>query len=316
MKCNEQVLSFIVEWFDPHPQIVKKYVLKLHCHLNEVEMRDIQTKRTFLSKTKLPPALDRSDFFIGAKILLLSRDLQVVEYADMATRTMLESVDERTICIVSPTRYEQLGDVISLIEKAGFTLVELISTCLGDVNDAYAAADLLRMDTDELYRPEPLVIMSFRGSNSIVAVHKLIQSSTFADRGLCCANSPEEVMAYTNFFSPEQQSQTTTATLEVCTCCVIKPHAVRSRLVGALVKEIITRGFVISSIATFRLDRAAAAEFLEVYGDIVPEYKEMVDELCSGSLVAMEIRHMESVDYSTGQEEVLRPFVHMLDPGM
>jgi len=26
MECNERVLSFIAEWFDPHPQIVKKCV--------------------------------------------------------------------------------------------------------------------------------------------------------------------------------------------------------------------------------------------------------------------------------------------------
>ena len=120
MECIEQTLSFIVEWFDPHPQICKKYVLKLHCDTNDVEMRDIQTKRTFLSKTKLPSSLDKSDFFVGAIILLLSRDLKVIDYAYGATRTQLESVNERTVCVLSPSLYDQLRNVVSLIENDGF----------------------------------------------------------------------------------------------------------------------------------------------------------------------------------------------------
>ena len=32
------------------------------------------------------------------------------------------------------------------------------------------------------------------------------------------------------------------------------------------------------------------AEFLEVYDGVVPEYSEMVDEMCSGSVVALEVR--------------------------
>ena len=40
----------------------------------------------------------------------------------------------------------------------------------------------------------------------------------------------------------------------------------------------------------FNLERAAAAEFLEVYDGVVPEYPQMVDELCSCSLLALELR--------------------------
>jgi len=304
MECNERVLSFVAEWFDPHPQIVKQYLLKYHCSTNEVEMKDIQTKRIFLRKTKLPPSLKESDFFIGAKILLLSRDLEVIEYADGITRTLLESVGESTVCVLSPALYESLGDVISLAERAGFTLIDLKSTRLADAEDAYAAADLLRTDPDELSRPGPLVVMSFRGSNSVAAVHDLVGSSSFAGRGLSCPSNPDEAMAYTNFFAAGRRSRTT-ATLEECTCCVIKPHAVRERIVGAILREIVSRGFVISAVSTYRLERAAAAEFLEVYGDVVPEYREMVDEMCSGLVVALEVRLLES---GGGQGEVVEAF--------
>ena len=126
-------------------------------------MKDVQTKRIFLKKTKIPPSLKESDFFLGANILLLSRDLKLIEYADSVTRKLLEDVDERTVCVLPPGLYELLGDVVMMIEKAGFTLEDLKSTCFGDVNDVEAAAELLNVDPRELIRPEPMVAMSFRG---------------------------------------------------------------------------------------------------------------------------------------------------------
>ena len=126
-------------------------------------MKDVQTKRIFLKKTKIPPSLKESDFFLGANILLLSRDLKLIEYADSVTRKLLEDVDERTVCVLPPGLYESLGDVVTMIEKAGFTLEDLKSTYFGDVNDVEAATELLNVDPRELIRPEPMVAMSFRG---------------------------------------------------------------------------------------------------------------------------------------------------------
>lgn len=40
----------------------------------------------------------------------------------------------------------------------------------------------------------------------------------------------------------------------------------------------------------FRLDKHAAAEFLAVYKGVLPQYVELVDEMCSGPLVALEVK--------------------------
>lgn len=74
MECT---FSFVAEWFDMRPQITKQYLLKFHCSTNEVEMTDLQTKRQFLKKTKIP-SVKETDFFVGANILLLSRDLKLI----------------------------------------------------------------------------------------------------------------------------------------------------------------------------------------------------------------------------------------------
>ena len=75
-------------------------------------MKDISTKRSFLKKTKVPPTLKQSDFTLGARILLLARDLQLMEYADSSTRSLLESEDELTVCVLLPALYESLGEVV------------------------------------------------------------------------------------------------------------------------------------------------------------------------------------------------------------
>eukprot|EP00569_Conticribra_weissflogii_P013934 CAMPEP_0171419010 /NCGR_PEP_ID=MMETSP0880-20121228/41396_1 /TAXON_ID=67004 /ORGANISM="Thalassiosira weissflogii, Strain CCMP1336" /LENGTH=376 /DNA_ID=CAMNT_0011937285 /DNA_START=26 /DNA_END=1156 /DNA_ORIENTATION=+ len=288
MEINERILGFIAEWFDPHPQIVKKYLLKYYCETCEVEMKDLSTNRKFLKKTKIPPSLKEADFFVGANILLLSRDLKLIDYADSVTRKLLDDVDERAFCFLPPTLYDSMADIVSMIEHAGFTLVDIKSTNFVDYDDMKGAIELMRgINVDDLARPEPAIVMSFRGANSISSIHKLIESSSFVGTGLACPSDADEAKLFSSFFSTKRL---TTATYEECTCCAIKPHIIKEKLVGKVLKNLISNGFVVSAIQMFKMERAAAAEFLEVYDGVVPEYREMVDEMCSGPIVAMEIR--------------------------
>lgn len=196
-------------------------------------------------------------------------------------------MDERTVVVVPPNLFDSLGDIVSLIETtgSGYTLVDVSANSLEDVA---TAAQLLNVDPKELMRPEPLVALSFRGANSVMAVNQVVESSSF--EGIKCCSPTNNNETFANFFLKQQSSSVTTATFEDCTCCLIKPHAVKERSVGAILKDIISRGFIISALSMFNLERAAAAEFLEVYDGVVPEYPQMVDELCSCSLLALELR--------------------------
>ena len=50
-----------------------------------------------------------------------------------------------------------------------------------------------------------------------------------------------------------------------------------------------------SALELFQLDEAAAKEFLEVYQGVVPEYNDMVLEMCTGPCVALEVRAENAV---------------------
>ena len=60
--------------------------------------------------------------------------------------------------------------------------------------------------------------------------------------------------------------------MEHCTCCIIKPHAVRAGLTGPIVNDIQKANFVISAIQQFYVDPTNAEEFLEVYKGVLPDY--------------------------------------------
>jgi nucleoside-diphosphate kinase len=66
-------LSFIAEWFDPHPQVVDRFLLKYYPKSQEVEMKDLKATRKFLKRTKIK--LPRDDFILDAVVVFFSRDL-------------------------------------------------------------------------------------------------------------------------------------------------------------------------------------------------------------------------------------------------
>jgi len=84
-------------------------------------------------------------------------------------------------------------------------------------------------------------------------------------------------------------------TLDSCTCCIIKPHAVKAKQMGNILDLIISQGYDVSAISTVNFDKLQAEEFLEVYKGVVPEYSDQVLQLCSSLAIALEIRAEDAV---------------------
>lgn len=62
------MLSFLAEWFDPLPQLTKRYLLKYFCDTNEAEMVELKTKRLFLKRSPCPTHFTTKDFALGSKV--------------------------------------------------------------------------------------------------------------------------------------------------------------------------------------------------------------------------------------------------------
>jgi nucleoside-diphosphate kinase len=82
----------------------------------------------------------------------------------------------------------------------------------------------------------------------------------------------------------------TTAILNNCSLCIIKPHIIKEGNVGKVVDMILEEGFEISSMEMFKLDKGTAEEFFDVYKGVLPEYVPLVQHMSEGPCVIMEIR--------------------------
>lgn len=109
------------------------------------------------------------------------------------------------------------------------------------------------------------------------------------------SDSPQSAAREIDIFFSEKSPFRTTAIFNNCTCCIIKPHALEQKCAGQIIDFILTEGFEISALETFNLDRPTAEEFLEVYKDVLPEFKPMAEQLTSGTCVVMEIRQENAV---------------------
>jgi hypothetical protein len=88
-KNNDEIMLFIVEWFDPMPQLKRQYIFKYFVADHAAEMVDVKSKKLFLKKSACPPEMIKEELVIGGKILFYSRELDIVDYGDGKTRDKL-----------------------------------------------------------------------------------------------------------------------------------------------------------------------------------------------------------------------------------
>ena len=82
----------------------------------------------------------------------------------------------------------------------------------------------------------------------------------------------------------------TTAVLNNCTLCLIKPHILREGKLGQVIDMILSAGFEISALELFNLTRPVVEEFYDVYKGVLPEYLPVIEHLSNGPVIALEIR--------------------------
>jgi nucleoside-diphosphate kinase len=118
---NEQWL-FVVEWFDPQPQMKKQFLLKYFVETHFVEMVDIKLKKMFLKKSACPAEIAPTDFFIGGSLLLYSRELTIVDYGDSFTRNKFAQSIQRVVAIFGQDVYSQWGAIADEMLEVLLTL--------------------------------------------------------------------------------------------------------------------------------------------------------------------------------------------------
>ncbi|XP_071198380.1 nucleoside diphosphate kinase homolog 7 isoform X2 [Salvelinus alpinus] len=310
----EERFAFLAEWYDPSAALLRRYQLLFYPKDGSVEMFDVKNQRTFLRRTKYDE-LHQEDLFVGNRVNVFSRQLDLIGYGDQYTGNKLGSKKERTLAMIKPDAVNKMGDILQMINDANLILTKAKMTKL--------TCNLVQFMTSG-----PVVAMELMGDEA-VSVWRRILGPT--DSGVARKEAPPSLRAQfgtdgtrnaghgsdslasaareLEFFFPSTAGHgpDNTANCTDCACCVIKPHAISEALTGKILHSISAAGFEISALQMFNMDRANAEEFLEVYKGVVTEYPNMVAELCSGPCMALEIR-------GTGSPKTFREFCGPADP--
>mmetsp|Transcript_20739 Transcript_20739/g.59449 ORF Transcript_20739/g.59449 Transcript_20739/m.59449 type:complete len:398 (+) Transcript_20739:2552-3745(+) len=304
METDERALHvcFIGEWFDPHPQVVKTFLIKYYVESHSVEIKDLTTGRKFLKRTPIPPSasLSEQDFRVGRQVLLFSRNMKLIEYGDEATKQLLEASSEETAVVISSkvVKEGELGNVVALLERSVGGLQVVMMKALHATDNCVATQGLSVREQCALNNSDGLAVaIVMQGEGSIDKVRRaLVEDGRYVSSVYSTASTAEAAKAKEALFNrsefpaPHDEEGKSNRSNEDCTCCVIKPHAIKSRQVGGILQSISDAGYDIDDLGLFHLDGNAAREFLEVYnGGAVKNLHLMVQEMCSGPVIALRV---------------------------
>lgn len=330
-KNQSERFAFIAEWYDPNASLLRRYELLYYPADGSVEMHDVKNRRTFLKRTKYED-LRLEDLFIGNKVNVFSRQLLLVDYGDQYTARQLGSRKEKTLALIKPDAISKAGEIIEMINKSGFTVTKLRMVML-------SRKEAMDFHADHHSRPFYNELIQFITSGPVIAMEILRDDAICewkrllgpANSGQARSDAPGSIRALfgtdgirnaahgsDSFASAAREMElffpssggcgpANTAKFTNCTCCIIKPHAISEGLLGKILIAIRDACFEISAIQMFNMDRVNVEEFYEVYKGVVPEYNEMVTEICSGSCVAIEIQQ-------TNPTKTFREFCGPADP--
>ncbi|KAJ3092639.1 Nucleoside diphosphate kinase 7 [Quaeritorhiza haematococci] len=333
---NSERYCFLVDWFDAHAQLTRQYHFFFYPQDNSVEMYDIKNHRTFLKRTKYETRL--MDLYIDAAINVFGRQLVVKDFGDDFTREKLGKKMERhvfqaTLLLIGPGGFQHCGGILDAVLEKGFKLCRMRMFGFTPVQSQQLRGAMpgLSSNSEKLSHGQSVAI-ELMCANAVDQLRNLIGSSKGVLRqqvdagNVSAASSSSEVKQAAEFlFSPDANKKfKRTARFDNCTLALIKPHAANSDifvspehiqqgLVGKIIGEILTSGFEITDLELFLLEKANAEEFLEVYQGVIPEYHLVLDELTSGTVIAMEITS-KGGQSTAGNSNIVKEFREFCGP--
>ncbi|KAG7205836.1 hypothetical protein KM043_007777 [Ampulex compressa] len=309
---------FRAEWYDTVAHQTKEFYLYYYPYDNSVKLYNLKNDTTFLRRTKCK-GIQAKDFYVGATVNIFTRYMKIIDYADPLTRAKLQKKTQKTCALLKSDMIHKVGEIMKEIIKLDFRIsnVKMIKLTQAEATEFYSSVNGSdKMDLINHLTSGPVVALELMGDNSIARWIETIGPDDSEEAQLVATSSlrarygkdkifnaihgsknSDMAKKEIEFFFPNSKSErkapTNTATLENCTCCVIKPHAVRDNLIGDIIEDIQKAGYTISALEQFCLNPFYSEEFLEVYKGVIPTFKDMVRELQSGPCVAMEITHTD-----------------------
>merc|ERR1719450_819263 len=108
MASTEDRYVFHVEWYDAQADVIRRYMLTYYPRDKTVEMWDTKNHRPFLKRCEYAE-VSPNNMYIGATLTVLARQLKIVDYADNHTKKTLETMKAKTLAMIKPDAYNDIG---------------------------------------------------------------------------------------------------------------------------------------------------------------------------------------------------------------
>jgi len=259
--------GFTVEWYDKQADLLREYQLTLFEPVQgdvEVSMYDHKTHRAFLKRMEIP-GLALRDFHAGSTITVHARQLKVKAYADERTRQAVEALHQSVCVLTKPNMFSKLGMLLEDAENKGLRLKRFRL-----VNES-----------------GPVAALELGGPGTAAKWDAIVRS---VPEG-CVQTVDREVLD--GYWDASRFP--CTAAFDNCTLGIVRPHAVKDGGVGVALASVMQAGLELSAAEMVSLNRTQAAELLDVYKGVLNYHSDLVDCMCSGPCLAMEIRAEDGV---------------------
>ncbi|KAG7384593.1 hypothetical protein PHYPSEUDO_002493 [Phytophthora pseudosyringae] len=285
---EEQQLAFFLEWDDPQSGLKKGYIMHYHGD-NTVELVERKTRKIFLKRIRIP-TVNLDDLYVGGSVTVYSRQLTIMESANEFTQKMLQQREDKALFVITPNGYAQMGRIVQLIEQSGVSvrdlrMVQLQKSHLATLQTAGAITD---SNHQQLLLRDVSVLVEVRLSSAgAIEDAKMTLASAGVDDAVLVAPHGLET------FSPGRTVDDifpTTAVLDNCTLCLIRPRIVREARVGEILDAIVAAGFELSALKLVHLQMNEADELFQIYKGVVRQYHEILKYMCSSPCLALEVR--------------------------
>lgn len=262
--------SFVVEYFDSYANMSRSYQFLYYLGDKTIEMFDLKTRRMFLKRCAYP-SLQLKELFVGATINVFSRSLKIVEYGDEVTRKTLAAGVGQVMLVVSEQALLNAGHVVkSLTDKE----LRISNIRMVDIPQDIASRNNISARC---------ILLIVNGSG--ISERAVQVCSEFPKYVSMIEDANDAVTLEDTVFGPSR----TTAMMQNCAVCVIKPHAITSGHHGPILQRLLDEGFQVTALGQYTMSPADAEDFLEVYNGVVPEYKKLVEQMSSGPCWAVEV---------------------------
>eukprot|EP01084_Bolivina_argentea_P206268 352206_1 len=276
MSNDEEIYTFVVEWYDSVADLTRKYNLTYWPKDTSLSMYDLTKNRLFLKRVVNKDILFPNDLYIGKTIVVFSRQLKIIGYADTFTKNKFQAIS--TSYNIAFVGFKPFTTFLAEMNeyKAPFHCKTIKSVLINSLMQRY-----LKIEKEN----EILIIGDFVGGEHIQSAYNKCKSNN-GDFNAIMYNEADDKQ-----FLQLMNECKTSAILsdnEVSSLCLIKPHALSAA--PSLIVDILNEGFTIAAVTTKKMTLSEVRDFYQVYNGVVKEYSYMVEQLLSGSVIALQIK--------------------------